>query len=359
MTPKDLRIFRSYFRLPPQPGGMEEHIAQLTDYQRRLGVDVVSIYNVGRGKAPEIRILENRDLNKVSSSAVREVIFYAFGYQNLYTPDSDRHNVLHVHGDFVGFAAAKLWRRKLQIQTLVATVHGALTRHRRYYRLALKGYDLVAATGAAEATKLSDWLDREVVHLPSGVSECFFSPQDMPPFTDIIAVGNLFPVKRTELIIRVAAALPNLRFSIFGNGPEYLRLRDMLRSESICNVTLHGQQSRETIACAMRGARLFLNVSRFEGTPTSVLEAMACGLPVLLTPSNNYDWLIKPGVNGYVTEGWDIQEILQRIEDCLENDDKLKAMSFHNKATAAQHRWGSKAQEFTKKILQSIEKRGF
>lgn len=358
MTPANLRIFRSYFRLPPQPGGMEQHIARLTEAQRQLGVDVVSVYNVGQSNEPEFRILEGRDLNKVSSNTVRELLFYTAGLVKVLSPKDGRYNILHVHGDFASFAAAKLWRRKLRITTMAATVHAKLTRPPIFYQRALKGYDVIVSTGAEDARQLSRWLDREVLHMPSGVAECFFTTDAafaaQEPNCDVIAVGSLSPVKRIELIVELAATLPDLRFSIYGDGPLRPMLEEMALQKTTGNVTFHGRQPHEIIAGALHRARLFLNVSDNEGTPTSALEAMACGLPVVLTPSNGYDWLIKPGVNGYVTESWDLREIREKVIACLDRESQRKAMGTRNLAVGAQHRWEPKAKAFTDKLLQSI-----
>jgi glycosyltransferase involved in cell wall biosynthesis len=60
-------------------------------------------------------------------------------------------------------------------------------------------------------------------------------------------------------------------------------------------VTLHGMVPKERIAETMAGGDLFLNTTDFDNTPVSVLEAMACGLPVVTTSVGGIPYLLKDG----------------------------------------------------------------
>ena len=53
---------------------------------------------------------------------------------------------------------------------------------------------------------------------------------------------------------------------------------------------------------ALKSAKVFLMASRYEGTPMSVLEAMALGVPVVSTPVDGIADVVEPGINGYLEE---------------------------------------------------------
>src|SRR5918993_925418 len=74
------RVIRSYFRLPPEPGGMEEHIAQLSRAQRALGVDVVNLFNSGSAAGPAVQLLPRLDLLSVRPALLRNILFYAAAF---------------------------------------------------------------------------------------------------------------------------------------------------------------------------------------------------------------------------------------------------------------------------------------
>jgi glycosyltransferase involved in cell wall biosynthesis len=201
-------------------------------------------------------------------------------------------------------------------------------------------------------------LGRPVHHLPSAPAELFFTePAEQTEPTDIIVVGSLVPKKQIELVMQCAARRRDLRFAIYGDGPERNILESLRLRDGLANVRFHGEAPMELIHSAMHGARLFLNVSRFEGSPTAALEAMACGLPVVLTPSNDYSALVQAGHNGIVTRGWDIEEIAAAIDGCLADEDRRLEMGKNAKKMAEGHRWQAKGRFVTEAMLSVLEKR--
>lgn len=356
ISPEELRIYRAYHRLPPEIGGMERHIACLSDAQRAQGVDVVNIFNVGEASGASHRVLAKRNMNKVKPAMARDLLFYAAARRSLKRVRDDRFTVLHVHGDWSAFLASRLLTERLRPVVTVASIHSKAQRSPAFYRSALASHALLFATGYADAIRLSEWTGKKVHHLPSAPLDLFFEchpPQAQP--ADVIAVGNLLPNKRSDLLIACALRRPKLQFSVYGDGPARGPLEASLARSGCTNVRLHGKVDPHLIASALQSARLFINLSEIEGTPTAALEAMACGLPIVLTPSNDYSWLVRNGVNGYVTGGWNIEEILEKIDLSLANEEKRQGMATANRALAYQHRWSAKADFVTNKIIEAIE----
>jgi glycosyltransferase involved in cell wall biosynthesis len=106
-------------------------------------------------------------------------------------------------------------------------------------------------------------------------------------------VGRFDPVKRLDLLIRCAeimvegragaspyhTAVPS-RFLLVGDGPERGRVEQLLRVSPAARM-IHLLGWREPVAPILSAADAFLLVSLTEGMPNAVLEAMACGLPVV------------------------------------------------------------------------------
>jgi glycosyltransferase involved in cell wall biosynthesis len=105
------------------------------------------------------------------------------------------------------------------------------------------------------------------------------------PVPTLVSVGRLFPQKDYPTLLRaislVRQARP-VRLVIFGEGPERGRL-ESLRDELglAAEVDLPGMTNNPY--AAMRRASLFVLSSRFEGLPTVLVEALACGCPVVAT----------------------------------------------------------------------------
>ncbi|MEK6257020.1 MAG: glycosyltransferase family 4 protein [Planctomycetota bacterium] len=123
----------------------------------------------------------------------------------------------------------------------------------------------------------------------------------------IVAIGRLNRQKGFDVLIeafaKIAPLHPHWTLDIYGEGPERLSLELMIQNLRLTDrVMLRGIIS--DISSPLVEAGLFVMPSRYEGFPNALLEAMACGCPVISTdcPSGpaeiirmNYDgWLVPP-----------------------------------------------------------------
>ena len=101
---------------------------------------------------------------------------------------------------------------------------------------------------------------------------------------EILAIGRLTEQKNLLMLLRAAASLRHLpwRISILGTGPDEQRLRDLAAELGIADRTVFQGYVSDPIAYMQR-ARLLALPSRWEDLPAVVLEAMACGCPVVAT----------------------------------------------------------------------------
>lgn len=109
----------------------------------------------------------------------------------------------------------------------------------------------------------------------------------------IVSVSFCVPVKRIDRIIemiRMAASSNNIssiNWTHIGDGPLRMRLEELAEEhlESLSNVTVRfagAMSNRDVLAFyAQNPVDLFINCSESEGVPVSIMEAMACGVPVI------------------------------------------------------------------------------
>lgn len=107
-----------------------------------------------------------------------------------------------------------------------------------------------------------------------------------PGLSVVLAVGRLSPEKNFPLLLRafaaIAASVPQARLAIIGEGPERARLERLIEELGLVGrARLLGQ--RDNPFAFMRRSRLFVLTSRFEGFGNVLIEAMACGVPVIST----------------------------------------------------------------------------
>ena len=107
---------------------------------------------------------------------------------------------------------------------------------------------------------------------------------------------------------------------IGGTGTEFSRVEEELRqSGSLPKVTLLGQTPHEEIAKYLNELKLLVLPSYSEGVPKVVLEAMACGTPVLATAVGGIPELIQNGVSGFLLKDNSPQSIAQGVILALEH----------------------------------------
>jgi len=97
----------------------------------------------------------------------------------------------------------------------------------------------------------------------------------------LIAVGNLKPAKNYPYLIEAFKSMPrNIHLDIFGSGPLQRQLQADIEKHNL-NIRLCGV--REDIHNILPRYDAFIMSSIFEGQPISLLEAMACGMPAILS----------------------------------------------------------------------------
>lgn len=119
------------------------------------------------------------------------------------------------------------------------------------------------------------------------------------------AVGRVQDVKNHKALVAAFALLrerlpglrDRLRLSIVGDGPLYGQVREQVAQAGLQDVTwLPG--ARADVAELLHGFDIFALPSLAEGTPVSLLEAMACGLPAVASRVGGIPEVVTDGVHG-------------------------------------------------------------
>src|SRR5262249_16871916 len=100
----------------------------------------------------------------------------------------------------------------------------------------------------------------------------------------LLSVGNLIPLKGHDLAIRALGRIAGANLVIVGDGPEAGNLRALAQSQGVAErVRFLGRLPHHALPELYAAADLLLLLSSSEGWANVLLEAMACGTPVVAT----------------------------------------------------------------------------
>jgi L-malate glycosyltransferase len=160
-----------------------------------------------------------------------------------------------------------------------------------------------------------------VAAIPASVHESRLQPRDVAPTWDAITVAELIPRKRIADLIDAVALLapdwPDLKIAIAGTGPLLDELQDYAwRRDVQSHVEFLG--FREDIAALYSRSRVFVLTSRYEGLSVALLEAMASGLPAVVSDVGEARDVVRHGHNGFLYPPGDVAELSRRLTELLE-----------------------------------------
>jgi glycosyltransferase involved in cell wall biosynthesis len=129
-------------------------------------------------------------------------------------------------------------------------------------------------------------------------------------------VGRLSPEKGVRTLVaaweRVGCRIPAL---IIGDGPERAALEAQVNEERLCNISFQGRLTRSQTLAAMKEARFLVVPSQwYEGFPMSIVEAFACGIPVVCSRLGAMQELVTDGQTGLHFTAGDAEDLAAKVE---------------------------------------------
>jgi glycosyltransferase involved in cell wall biosynthesis len=184
-----------------------------------------------------------------------------------------------------------------------------------------------------------------IVTFPWGTDLEHFSPPADPrtqngAFT-LLSTRSWEPIYGVDLIanafVQTARQRPELRLVMLGNGSQATLLRQIfLRAGLVDRVSLPGQVRHADLPRYYRSADLYLSASHSDGTSISLLEAMACGCPALVSDiPGNREW-VNPGENGWRFPDGDAEALAEAILNAVAERQNLETMGRNARQVAEQ-----------------------
>jgi glycosyltransferase involved in cell wall biosynthesis len=168
-----------------------------------------------------------------------------------------------------------------------------------YKRVWGKAGALVANSADLKERALKAFPDMDIKVIHNGVDTAIFSPAEkIAAGQKLLTVARLQKHKNIHLIIEALAGLkskyPEISFKVVGDGPESANLKELISKNNLeSSVELLGYKQRSEMPDIYRAANCFLLPSAWEGMSNGLLEAMASGLPVIVSDVGGARQLVK------------------------------------------------------------------
>jgi len=170
--------------------------------------------------------------------------------------------------------------------------------------LAYKSSDLIFVTTslARDYVVRRYRIPRQKIYvIPNGIDTALFRPSPKTPRAkgEICFVGRLSAQKNLGALIQAVKGIEDAKIKIIGTG----ELAEFLACEARVHdvkLELKGRVPNDRLPGELNSAQIFVMPSQYEGHPKAVLEAMACGLPVVASDTPEMRCIITHGENGFL-----------------------------------------------------------
>jgi glycosyltransferase involved in cell wall biosynthesis len=198
-------------------------------------------------------------------------------------------------------------------------------------------------------------LDEYGVHseiIATGADTQFYTPnwersRNTRPI--VLFVGSLRSRKHPELMLVAASRFPYADFRLVGDGPMRPDLETEIERQGLRNVTLPGPLGAEELREEYRRADVFFFPSTFEGSPKVIVEAAACGLPVICRDCYSAETVIH-GQTGFQARSE--EELYSYLKVLLDTEQLRREMGRAGRRHSQKFDWDPITQEWASTFVE-------
>ncbi len=181
---------------------------------------------------------------------------------------------------------------------------------------------------------------RKIRRIPLGVDTSLFSPAaSFPERFTVLFVGTISRLKGIPTLLEAVSAIRSTGVELLLVGVVRDVTKCLRRYSGAYKLLPH--RSAEQLAGIYKQASVLVLPSVFEGFGMVVLEAMASGLPAIVSRTVGAADLVEEGVDGYIVPAEDSHCIAERIEGLSRDRDLLTNMSRAARAKALRYPWSA------------------
>jgi L-malate glycosyltransferase len=159
--------------------------------------------------------------------------------------------------------------------------------------------------------------------------------------------------------VKVAQQKEDLSLVLLGGGIQGNIIRSILQKGGVLDrVTFGGQVSQTDLPRWYHMADLYISPSHVDGSSVSLLEALACGIPCLVSDiPGNQEWIFED-TNGWLFRDGNVDDLVHKILAAMNQREKLPAMGVAGRGIAESRADWKKNSETLMKVYRNLVTKG-
>lgn len=159
----------------------------------------------------------------------------------------------------------------------------------------------------------------------------------------LVCTRGFHPYYCVDDVVRAFAEIqrvfPDARLDLVGQGPTQEDVVQLIDKLGVSGVMVRGVASRHEIGRVYDQADIFINASRLDNMPVSVLEAFASGTPVVTTAPEGMDYLVEHERTGLLSRVGDAHALAQNVIRLLRDPELASRLTANAHEQSRRYRW--------------------
>jgi glycosyltransferase involved in cell wall biosynthesis len=249
------------------------------------------------------------------------------------------------HVTFPGLILINLHRKPVILSARGGDARLFFKRHRKWVAPILRRVDLITTPSGFLQAAFKDTLGLDTTVLPNIADLKQFTFMQRDVFRPrLLVTRNLEPIYDVACVINafalVAQKYPDAVLTIAGHGSQRAYLEKLAADLALQNkVGFLGQISHDRIQQAYQEHDISVNASRVDNLPGTILEAFACGLPVVSTNAGGIPYLVEHERTGLLSPVGDSQALARNVLRIVAEPGLGRALAAAGRCETAKYSW--------------------
>ena len=290
----------------------------------------------------------NDNINQIDLFNTKDNIFKRILMPFVLFIKGRKYNIFHIHGcSFFGFfpiVIGVIIGRLLKKKIIITYHGGGLDEFINKYKTKVIYYLNKADIITVPSKYLQNILNDNSIkskYLPNIIRDdnVYFKKRDILK-PNLIVTRTLDEVYNIPLAIMtfkdLKKVVPDAKLKIVGDGKLKNEIFELVKKENIDDIEFVGRVPNSKIGEILNTSDIFINPSNKDNMPLSLFEALACGLAVISTNVGGIPDYITDGINGFLIELNNKEQLINKILYILNNQDEVQKIIYNGYQTFEQ-----------------------